>query len=341
MAAERAVRRRRGVVSGSSRRGSARLSGVQRSRVLSSAVTVVSEVGYGQMTVARVAGGARVSRRTFYDLFEDREDCFLAIFDEAVTRASELMLAACANEHDGQERVRAGLTALLEYFDERPQIASLLVVDALQAGLRVQERRAEILERLAHGLHREGSKTPSGQQPPVLTGEGLIGAALGLIHTHVSARRQGPVLGLLNQLMAMIALAYRGPRAAQRELERPAPQSTRLSRARGQKAGAPVVSSFPASWSNPLAGLPMRVTDRTLLVMEVVGNRPGASNREIATAAGITDQGQISKLLTRLTRLGLVENTGLGHLSGEPNAWKLTLLGKRVTQQLDLCNPNA
>ena len=52
------------------------MSEVQRARMLSAAVRVVSEYGYQKMSVARVAGGARVSRRTFYDVFEDREDCF-------------------------------------------------------------------------------------------------------------------------------------------------------------------------------------------------------------------------------------------------------------------------
>jgi DNA-binding IclR family transcriptional regulator len=83
----------------------------------------------------------------------------------------------------------------------------------------------------------------------------------------------------------------------------------------------------------------MRVTGRTLMVVEAIGKLPGASNREVATAAGITDQGQISKLLARLERLGLIENTGHGHLSGEPNAWHLTPLGERVTTQLNFNVP--
>src|SRR5580698_6200006 len=190
MAAERAVRRRRRarVVP---RRGSVRLSEVQRSRVLSSAVAVVSEVGYGQMTVSRVTGGARVSRRTFYELFEDREDCFLTVFNEAVASISELVLAAYAGERDWQDKIRAGLAVLLTFLDEQPDIASLLIVDALQAGPRVQERRAEILAQVARALHLEGASAASTQGPPPLMGEGLTGAILGVIHTRVSAKRAG------------------------------------------------------------------------------------------------------------------------------------------------------
>jgi hypothetical protein len=62
----------------------------------------------------------------------------------------------------------------------------------------------------------------------------------------------------------------------------------------------------------------------------VIGARPGASNREIAEASGISDQGQISKLLMRLQRLQLIANTGQGHPRGAPNAWHLTERGVRV-----------
>jgi AcrR family transcriptional regulator len=53
---------------------------IQRSRMLAAAVEAIEEVGYARMTVAQVISRARVSRKTFYDVFTDREDCFLAAF---------------------------------------------------------------------------------------------------------------------------------------------------------------------------------------------------------------------------------------------------------------------
>ena len=142
-AREQPVGRRRGSVpAAASQRGGMQLSEVQRTRMLSSAVAVVSEYGYGQMTVARVADGARVSRRTFYDLFDDREDCFLAAFDDAVACASDLALAAYGGERGWRAKVRAGLAALLGFLDEEPGLGSLLVVDALKAGPRVDRKRS-------------------------------------------------------------------------------------------------------------------------------------------------------------------------------------------------------
>jgi hypothetical protein len=80
----------------------------------------------------------------------------------------------------------------------------------------------------------------------------------------------------------------------------------------------------------------MRLTYRTARVLQYIAERPLASNRMVGDHAGVTDPGQISKLLRRLERLGLTANTGGGHLNGEPNAWKLTALGGQVARRLSL-----
>jgi DNA-binding MarR family transcriptional regulator len=69
------------------------------------------------------------------------------------------------------------------------------------------------------------------------------------------------------------------------------------------------------------------LTYRTLRVLTVIAERPGASNRAIADAAGISDEGQISRLLRRLESRGWVKNSGEGHTKGKPNAWSLTPAG--------------
>lgn len=309
------------------RHGSTQVAEVQRSRILSAAVQVVSVYGYPKMTVSRVTGRAGVSRRTFYELFEDREDCFLAVFDEAVARAGRLL--AGGYETGGRSwrgRVRAGLGALLEFFDEEPAVCSLLVVDALGAGSRVQQRRAEILRQLAGALQQEGSRAGSGRKLPPLTGEGVVGAVLGVVHTRLSSGQTEYVSELLNPLMAMVVLPYLGPTVAQRELERSAPKTSGIPKRRGGNA------SLSSPVSDLFQELPMRLTYRTLRVLSAIAERPGASNRLIGDLAGTSDQGQISKLLARLEKLGLVANSGQGQAYGEANAWRLTELGEEVKQ---------
>jgi DNA-binding IclR family transcriptional regulator len=87
---------------------------------------------------------------------------------------------------------------------------------------------------------------------------------------------------------------------------------------------------------DPLRSLEMRLTYRTVRVLTAISHSPGASNRQLADASGVQDQGQISKLLSRLQALGLVENTSAGSLRGEPNKWGLTRKGRQVCSAIEV-----
>ena len=121
--------------------------------------------------------------------------------------------------------------------------------------------------------------------------------------------------------MGMIVLPYQGAAASSRELERPAP---------------PRPERPPGHGRDPLRELDMRLTYRTVRVLLAISQTPGASNRGVAEASGIEDQGQISKLLSRLKTLGLIENTGAGPARGEPNAWQLTSKGEQVANAIQV-----
>jgi hypothetical protein len=79
-----------------------------------------------------------------------------------------------------------------------------------------------------------------------------------------------------------------------------------------------------------LQRFPVRVTYRTTRVLDAIADSPGLSNRDIAEAAGLTDEGQTSRLLRRLEQRSLVQNVGLGQTYGGSNAWLLTGYGERV-----------
>jgi AcrR family transcriptional regulator/DNA-binding MarR family transcriptional regulator len=296
---------------------------IQRTRMLAATVEAVEDVGYARLTVAQVIGRARVSRKTFYDLFDDREDCFLAAFDEAVEHLGEVVSEAYLAESRWRDGVRSGLLALLRFMDDEPGLARMVIVEALGAGPRVLERRAEILEHVKEivdqGRAGAGARVSRAtEESPEVTAEGVIGAVFAVLHTRLLARGREPFSALLGPLMSMIVLPYLGPRAASQELTREAPKAIRRKRSPRRTA------------RDPLEGLDMRLTYRTVRVLTFIGEHPGASNREIAEGAGIADQGQISKLLTRLERLELVRNTGDGQVKGASNAWNLTERGAQV-----------
>src|SRR5580700_272551 len=113
---------------------------IQRSRMLAAAVEAVEEVGYARMTVAQVIGRAKVSRKTFYDVFADREDCFLAAFEQALDQARQIAEDAYAGESGWRDGIRMALARLLNFMDEEPGLTKLCVVEALGAGESVLDR---------------------------------------------------------------------------------------------------------------------------------------------------------------------------------------------------------
>ena len=215
----------------------------------------------------------------------------------------------------GREQVRAGLAALLEFLDDEPGLGGLCVVDTLSACPEALRRRAEIVRAFVDTVDAGRKEAKAGLTPTRLTAEGVVGGVLGVLYSRFAEQDPKPMLRLLNPLMAMIVLPYLGPAAAAKETARPAPRA----RPRSQR---PV--------SNPLEGLDMRLTYRTVRVLAAIASHANASNRRVAEASGVQDQGQISKLLVRLQRLGLIENTGSGPARGEPNAWTLTQRGREV-----------
>ena len=297
----------------------ARVNEIQRARLIAAAVATVDDLGYPRSTVAEVLKRARVSRKTFYEIFVDLEDCFLAAFDDVVARASALAIEAYAGERGWRDGTRAALARLLVAMDEEPALAKLCVLEALAAGARVRERRAAVLARLAELVDRGGDVREPSKRPPPLTDVGVVGGVLAVLQARLLGEGDRRFSELLGPLMSMIVLPYLGPRAARSELAKPASPAVRK-----RDTGPPDASA------DPLDGLSMRLTYRTVRVLGVIAEQPGASNREIAECADVVDQGQISKLLSRLAHFGLVENLGHGQSRGMANAWRLTPRGEQL-----------
>jgi AcrR family transcriptional regulator/DNA-binding MarR family transcriptional regulator len=302
---------------------------LQRARLLDAAFAVVSEDGYRRMTARRVSGRAGVSNKTFYDLFSDREDCFLAAFDHAVDEIAAVVIPAYEGEKEWATRIRAGLGALLGFLERESALRRLVFVEALGAGSRVLERRAQVLEVLQGAVDQGRASAKAVRGLPPLTAEGVVGAAFGVIHARLLESHPEPLTGLLGSLMAMIVLPYRGHAAAAGELTRPAPKPP-VALAGRERLGAPLT---PVGVGR--ARIPFRLTVRTHRVLaaiaELTARGADPNNREVSDAAGVTDQGQISKLLARLEGHGLLLNTG-GHTQGIARAWHLTPRGEEIVR---------
>jgi AcrR family transcriptional regulator len=293
---------------------------MQRARLVAAVVDAVCEIGYAKVTVEHVISRARVSRRTFYQLFADRDDCIATAFEQAVAEGRALARAAYERESGWREGIRAALGSLLVTMDERPALARLCLVEVFGAGGAVVQCRAGVLAELAR-LIDGGRALEGSRKPPGLTAEGVVGAVLAVLHKRVLEQANESLSSLLDPLMSIIVLPYLGAAVANRELTRSGVDARRTKASRPHARGKDL-----------LEGLNMRVTYRTMRVLLAISEEPGASNREIAQAADVGDQGQISKLMTRLERLTLVENRGRGQAWGATNAWYLTPRGIQLEQ---------
>lgn len=317
--------------------GPERVIEIQRARILAAMVEVSSERGAGNVTVAHVVERAGVSRRTFYELYSDREECFLGAFDDAIARASRYVLDAYDPEAKWVERVRSTLTGLLSFLEVEGGAGQLLIVGSLGAGHDALERRRRGIAQIISLVDEGRKETKASTELPPLTAEGIVGGVLSVLHARLldsprlSSTRgprtkdhhEGSLIELVSPLMSMVVLPYLGPAVARRELARPTPALL------GPRKPTP---------ADPLRDVEMRLTYRTVRVLTAVATLVGRgscpSNREIGLASDIQDQGQISKLLTRLSRLGLIENTGAGLTRGAPNAWMLTPKGREIEQAI-------
>jgi AcrR family transcriptional regulator len=321
--------------------GRGQVTDIQRARMIAAMIDVVSERGRASATVAHVVARSGVSRRTFYEVFDDFEDCFLAALDQSLTEASRYVLDVYDPAEKWRARIRSALTGVLEFLDDEPAMGRLCVVETLGAGLRVHQRRLAVLDVVVGAVDEGRKQSRSAKALPPLTSEGVVGGILSVLHARLipharSARVKprskvtrpkesgGPVverpdslLELTGALMAMVVLPYLGPTVAAKEAVRSTP------RRRSPRRSAS---------GDPLRDLEMRLTYRTIRVLLALAANPDASNRQVGAAAGIDDQGQISKLLARLEKLGLVHNNGAGQVRGAPNAWLLTQKGVEVEQ---------
>jgi AcrR family transcriptional regulator len=291
---------------------------IQRARITTAMGELVRERGASGVTVAHIVARSGVSRRTFYELFDDREDCFVAAFDRALAKGASAVGPAYESADAWRERVRAALHALLDFLDQEPVLGYLCVVGSLSAGPRGLDRRARATAAIVAALHQGRRESRAARRPDRLVAEGLVGAVLAILASRLQDDTRPPLVGLLNSLMAMIVLPYLDAEAAEQELRRATPRARKT----------------PNRHEDPLRGLEMRLTYRTIRVLLAIASHPASSNRQVGQEAGVADQGQISKLLARLHVLGLIENAGGDHAKGEPNAWSLTSKGWGIAQTL-------
>jgi AcrR family transcriptional regulator len=192
----------------------------QRERLLEAVAQTVVAKGYAATTVGDLTREAGVSRTTFYELFEDKETCFLAAYDDVVEALVRRVAAAYESAQGWPDRAAAGLAALLETLAEQPGLARLALVDIGSAGLAAQRRYRAAVQRLTPLFDEGRDFAPGGRNLPANTSRMAIGGVTGLISDELLAGRAEELPGLLSDVLFATLVPYIGPDAAAREVDR-------------------------------------------------------------------------------------------------------------------------
>lgn len=181
----------------------------QRGRIIEATARAVAAKGYAATTVADITRIAGVSRTTFYQQFQDKEDCFLSCYEEEAELHYSMVVEAGQNEADLIKRFQNQQRSYLRALDREPEYARAYFLESLYAGERAMARRRE------HGqqyitLYQDWFETlrqtrPSLQRPdPVVFELAVIGAGE-LVADRI---RQGQVGSLEQTLLGPLLLLH-------------------------------------------------------------------------------------------------------------------------------------
>jgi len=190
----------------------------QRERLISGLIQALYEVGYQKTTVSLIGQCAAVSKSDFYKHFESKDDCFVAAYDEAVTRIREAVVESCeaAAGEAWSLRVSAAIAALLELLTSEPALASIVLVEGLRAGRGVYDRYQGAIESFVGYLREGAPDSPGGTEVPEATGEAVVGGVASMLGRRVLAGEAAQLGQLFPEILEFVLSAYLGVEEARR-----------------------------------------------------------------------------------------------------------------------------
>jgi AcrR family transcriptional regulator len=186
----------------------------QRQRLLNGVVEAVAEHGYNATTISRITAAAKISRRTFYEYFEGKEDCFGAAYEMIEAHVLGSMLGAPGADDPWPERVRARLAALLDVLARDTAVSRCFLVEPLGAGGDVAARYREAMQLVAATLRPE---PPPSELDMEVRDQALIGGVATLIVRRLNAGGAARLPELLPDLVELALAPYVGREEAKRQ----------------------------------------------------------------------------------------------------------------------------
>ena len=187
----------------------------QRERILTAVADVTSAASYAEMTVEDIIVTAGVSRRTFYEHFENKEQAFLAAYDEASARLLAAVRAAYESRQGFAERIGAGIEAFLFLLAADPPFARMCIVEVMAAGPEAVARRNAVMGGFAEMIE-ENARELAESPPSELTAETVVGGIYDVVYTRILRGEIRELPTLAPDLVQTTLVHYLGPEAAPR-----------------------------------------------------------------------------------------------------------------------------
>lgn len=192
----------------------------QRNRIHQAMIEVVAERGYPETRVVDVIGVAGVSRKTFYELFDSKEDCFLAAYDvllgNLLGEATEAFESRAGSPW--AERVSEAMGALLEHLAAHPYEARFAIVEVLAAGPKALARRDAALRQFTGFL--EAGRSETSVELPGITSIAIAGGVNELLYSEILHGAVSRLPSRLPDLMFWVTLPFLGAEEATAQRER-------------------------------------------------------------------------------------------------------------------------
>jgi AcrR family transcriptional regulator len=173
---------------------------VQRERMLKALTEVVAREGYAETTVRKLLAQAGLSRRTYYDLWVDKEDCYLDAFGEIADRLTARAAEGFARGDTPRERIRLAVEGLVGFCVEQPDAACACIVEGLAAGQAARLKRGELIERIADTIAPALAELRPDAPNPALTARATVGGIFELLYGPLARRDVKQLRTLADQI---------------------------------------------------------------------------------------------------------------------------------------------
>lgn len=182
--------------------------GATRDRLMEGLSAAIAEKGYAATTIADIVRHARVSKRTFYESFADKEACFLGSYQAASERTLLAIASAVDPARAPEEQIQAAARAYFRLLEENPALTRTFMLEIHAAGPRALELRREIHQRFAdllRGLVQAGKKRSPGLRPlsPAMA-TALVGAINELVLVSLERGRAGSLRELASTAAELV-----------------------------------------------------------------------------------------------------------------------------------------